>query len=120
MVDECRLGVEALEAIHTNTYRNGLHQTRFRLTRITTSLCHRLSETRGRCAATVAVADLQLDTTHHGRVLRGTLVEKPCFSGSIGLLLQDDTGDMVTVRLNLHSTSNTTLSLSNSLRSQLR
>jgi hypothetical protein len=49
------------------------------------------------CVWTVAVTSLQLDTTHRGRVLRGTLVEEPVYSGSIALLLQDDAGDMVTV-----------------------
>ena len=45
----------------------------------------------------VLVADLLVNTTHKGRILRGTLVEKPCLMHSVQCLLEDESGDIVMV-----------------------
>jgi hypothetical protein len=45
----------------------------------------------------VRAAALQVNTTHKGRILRGTLVEKPSLVTSVQVLLQDEAGDIVKV-----------------------
>eukprot|EP00929_Paragymnodinium_shiwhaense_P051461 TRINITY_DN25895_c0_g1_i5.p1 TRINITY_DN25895_c0_g1~~TRINITY_DN25895_c0_g1_i5.p1 ORF type:complete len:624 (+),score=119.17 TRINITY_DN25895_c0_g1_i5:111-1982(+) len=41
--------------------------------------------------------DLQVGTTHRGRLLEGTLVEDPIFSGSAAFIMEDLVGDLVEV-----------------------
>jgi hypothetical protein len=50
----------------------------------------------GRCRPT-RVAQLQQQTTHRGRALRGVTVTEPIIMRSLQTVLQDEAGDLVTV-----------------------
>lgn len=45
-------------------------------------------------ALPISIAKLSLDTTHHGRVLRGTLIVDPAVYTAVQSLIQDDAGDV--------------------------
>jgi hypothetical protein len=56
----------------------------------------------GRCRP-IRVAQLQQQTTHRGRALRGVTVTEPIIMRSLQTVLQDEAGDLVTVSEHLRS-----------------